>query len=54
MAHTRIGQKLPDSFIVDEREDVLSVIEFGGSYDAERVRAFHRDCDNRQLPYQIW
>jgi len=26
------------------------VIEFGGAYDAERVRAFHADCAARELP----
>ena len=54
LAHTRVGQKLPDAFIVDEAEQVIWVIEFGGGYDAERVEAFHRDCVSRNLPYQLW
>lgn len=54
LAHTRVRQKLPDSFIVDNEERVVSVIEFGGSYDTERVAEFHRDCCDRDLPYQIW
>ena len=54
LAQTRRGQKLPDSFIVDAEEQVISVIEFGGSYDARRVAEFHRDCDDRGLPYQLW
>lgn len=54
MAHTRIGQKLPDSFIVDGDGNTVSVIEFGGSYDTQRVTDFHRDCADRGLPYQIW
>jgi hypothetical protein len=54
MAHTRLGQKLPDAFIVDDREEVIWVIEFGGGYDAERVAAFHQDCVSRNLPYQLW
>ena len=54
MAHTRRGEKCPDAFLVDAQGDVTSVIEFGGSYDAVRVQAFHTDCAERQLPYEIW
>jgi hypothetical protein len=54
MAHTRHGQKLPDAFIVDDTNQVIRVIEFGGGYDAERVEAFHQDCVSRNLPYQLW
>ena len=54
LAHTRVGQKLPDAFIVDDAEQVIWVIEFGGCYDAERVKAFHQDCESRNLPYQLW
>lgn len=54
LAHTRRGEKLPDAFIVDHNEQVVWVIEFGGGYDAERVEAFHRDCCERSLPYQLW
>lgn len=54
MAHTRIGQKLPDAFLVDESGTPTAVIEFGGSYDAARVRDFHEDCAARALPYEIW
>ena len=31
----------------------MAVIEFGGAYDAERVRVFHEDCVPRALPYQL-
>ena len=54
LAHTRRGEKLPDAFIVDDSEQVLWLIEFGGGYDAERVEAFHQDCVDRSLPYQLW
>ena len=54
LAHARVGQKLPDAFIVDDAEQVIWVIEFGGGYDAERVKAFHQDCESRNLPYQLW
>jgi hypothetical protein len=29
-------------------------VEFGGSYRADRVRAFHRVMENRRLPYELW
>ncbi len=54
MAHTRRGQKLPDAFLVDDVGRTFRVVEFGGAYDAERVRAFHEDCARRGLPYEIW
>ena len=54
LAHTRRGEKIPDAFIVDERDRVTWVIEFGGSYTAERVEAFHDDCASRDIPYQLW
>lgn len=54
LAHTRRGEKLPDSFILDGEGETAWVIEFGGSYDAGRVQDFHEDCSSRELPYQIW
>lgn len=54
MAHTRRGEKLPDGFIVDGNQSVLCVMEFGGSYDEQRIREFHDDCFERSLPYQLW
>lgn len=54
LAHTRHGEKLPDAFLVDSSQRVQWVIEFGGSYDTDRVSAFHQDCEQRQLPYQLW
>ena len=29
-------------------------IEFGGRYDVERIREFHRDCVARRRPYELW
>lgn len=54
LAHTRRGEKLPDSFILDGGGEPVWVIEFGGSYDTGRVQEFHEDCAGRELPYQIW
>ncbi|MDX1967115.1 MAG: hypothetical protein SFV23_08095 [Planctomycetaceae bacterium] len=53
-AEARRGEKLPDAFLVDQAGQVVWVIEFGGGYDAERVAAFHADCADRGLPYQLW
>jgi len=54
LAATRRGEKLPDAFILDPTGQTRWVIEFGGSYNAARVAAFHADCARRGLPYQIW
>lgn len=54
LAHTRRGEKLPDAFIVDDSDQVIWLIEFGGGYDAQRIEAFHQDCADRGLPYQLW
>ncbi len=54
LAHTRQGEKVPDAFLVDTNNTVQCVIEFGGAYDADRVKAFHADCAARSLPYQLW
>jgi len=54
MAHTRHGEKLPDAFIVNDSGETTWVIEFGGAYDTPRVEAFHADCVEREVPYQIW
>lgn len=54
MAHTRRNQKLPDAFIVNGRGEPVWIIEFGGAYDAARVKDFHSDCADRSLPYEMW
>lgn len=54
LAHTRRGEKCPDAFLVDARGEVRAVVEFGGDYGPERVRAFQLDCVDRRLPYEIW
>ncbi|TWU58962.1 hypothetical protein Poly51_17430 [Rubripirellula tenax] len=55
LAPFRYRQKLPDAVLAkapDQRPRL--VLEFGGSYDKQRVEAFHRDCQKRHLPYEIW
>lgn len=54
LAHTRRGEKLPDAFLVDGKEQPACLIEFGGAYDLARIREFHEDCAKRGLPYQLW
>lgn len=54
MADTRRHALLPDAFLVNRRQEVVCVVEFGGAYDLDRLTAFHRDCLDRSLTYQIW
>lgn len=55
LAPYRKHQKLPDAIIAEATTRTPKlVVEFGGAYDKERVTAFHRDCEQRALPYEIW
>jgi len=54
LAPTRVNQKLPDAALVDQHVEPTLLIEFGGSYAAARVSAFHDDAAYRQLPYHLW
>lgn len=54
LAPTRVSQKLPDAALVDQQGEPTLLIEFGGSYAASRVAAFHDDAACRQLPYHLW
>lgn len=54
LARTRGRGKVCDAVIVNEREKPIQAIEFGGSYRADRVRAFHRVMANRRLGYDLW
>ena len=53
-APSRKGEKLPDAILRDSAGNILLVIEFGGKYDASRVRIFHDDCAIRGTPYELW
>jgi hypothetical protein len=46
--------KVPDAVLVDGRGKPERAIEFGGRYGPQRVRAFHRVCENRRLAYELW
>jgi hypothetical protein len=39
-----LGMKDPDAYLLDSCGVGLRVIEYGGSYEAEHLRAFHRHC----------
>jgi hypothetical protein len=51
---SRRGEKHPDAIIQDEPSGTKLVIEFGGQYPAERVAAFHEDCEAKGLCYELW
>lgn len=54
IAHTRLGQKLPDAVVVHGERRRTLVVEFAGAYGPQRLRAFHHDCQSRNLPYCLW
>lgn len=50
----RREQKLPDAVLRNQSGKLYRVLEFGGSYDTQRVKEFHLDCERRELPYELW
>ena len=54
IAPSRVHQKLPDAMLLDSKRIPRLVVEFGGAYPPDRVKAFHEDCEMRGLPYEIW
>lgn len=54
LAPFRRGQKLPDAVLAHDPAAPLLVLEFGGKYSKDRLQAFHEDCEDRGLPYEIW
>lgn len=47
--------KIPDAVLLSARgESPRLVVEFGGSYDVDRLKKFHRHCAARALPYEIY
>lgn len=48
-------EKIPDAAIVDNKtKRIEQILEFGGAYDAARLRRFHCDCSRREIPYELW
>jgi hypothetical protein len=54
LAPLREEQVLPDAAVADADGVLRRVIEFGGSYPAERLVRLHEDCVARELPYELW
>ncbi len=52
--HRKKFEKQPDAVLHDEAGAPRMVVEFGGLYGPEKLRAFHNDMDHRNLPYEIW
>ncbi|MEX2186047.1 MAG: hypothetical protein WD875_04600 [Pirellulales bacterium] len=50
----RHRQKIPDALLVNPDGEPYRAVEFGGSYSAHRLSAFHEHCRDRGLPYEIW
>ena len=47
-------KKIPDGAIV-RRNEILRVVEFGGQYDASRLRRFHSHFGKKhQIGYDLW
>lgn len=54
IAPSRHRQKLPDAICFDPDGKPMLAVEYIGDYPAERIRAFHDDCESRQLPYELY
>lgn len=54
LAPFRRHQKLPDAALGDGPTALRLIIEFGNGYDAKRLAAFHADCAERGIPYEVW
>lgn len=48
------GIKDPDAIVMNPDGNPRTVIEFGGRYDARRVRDFHQHCARFGLGYELW
>ena len=44
----------PDAVLLDSMKEPVKAIEYGGLYNAKRLERFHRWCQQRSLPYEIW
>jgi hypothetical protein len=55
LARYRKKQKLPDAVLARAPENKPQlVVEFGGAYGPDRVRAFHLDSKKKKLSYELW
>ena len=44
----------PDAVLLDAAGKPTKAIEFGGLYNSKRLDRFHRWCQQRSLPYELW
>ncbi|WP_145944461.1 hypothetical protein [Fuerstiella marisgermanici] len=47
-----VKKKVPDALLVDRRDNILKVMEFGGQYSRKRLEDFHRTW--QPYPWEIW
>lgn len=45
---------LPDAALIGPDDTVYRLIEYGGRYNADRLRRFHRFCVKRFFDYEVW
>ena len=51
----QISDAILDAVLADDPEGgVRLALEFGGAYNARRVRAFHEHCVAEGLAYELW
>jgi hypothetical protein len=48
------GGQRPDALVVNQSQQIDYAVEYGGLYNAKRLERFHRWCQRRSLPYEIW
>lgn len=54
IAARRQHHKIPDALLLNRHGEPYRAVEFGGSYSARRLLAFHEHCRDCGLPYEIW
>ncbi len=47
-------RRVPDAAIVAPDGTVSRLIEFGGQYSVQKLKAFHAHCRRQALPYELW
>lgn len=55
VAAFRLGQCIPDAFIVNDRNAPKKVIEIvGDDYDEVKLVTMHHECHRAGVPYELW
>jgi hypothetical protein len=50
----KAGFRVKDPDVILDLDDGPLVVEFGGRYDARRLRDLHAHCADRDLRYELW